>query len=603
MRVAVIGAGASGLVAAKYLADQGHNVVIFESSDKIGGTFVNKVYDETALVSSKTLTAFSDLRMGEDIPDHPSAEHYVAYLQQYKQTFLDTSKLIEFRFQTRVVEILRKNSPQEPYSVASSSTLAGEKDETFHAVAICSGLHNVPKIPAEEELPGIGAFKADPNTICIHSSEYKEKSIFQNRNVLILGCGETAMDITKRAVLGQANSIGIVVREGFLSIPHLMAEEKPLDVFITNLFEHSYEHPWVHFLQLRWKLSTFVIRLGLLLVGGSSWGFGQWACRVSEVKRGFHIINKAHGALPNINKGQRLKELKLSQERGEKKPLLAALWERFWASVERKGVMTLGLAGGEGEKDQGVMPVTPYNTQVASIRKGSEGGKGWTVTFRNGEKVEGVDTIVMATGYKQEFPFLQRYRSELNETLGLKDEEERERKRKEEDACCFRHSQGDDYLPSEHFITDPRDPRVAFIGFARPNVGAIPPQSEMQVQWWLQRACLCGAPGGGGAGGGGGVVEKQKDVVKEGGGSAWFRSPDKDDYVRGWMTAPHPRTAEVHFWKEVLASFPRGFTNLLNAVRGIHATAAVDDSASTSSSSSSSSSSSLSVDRPLQTGK
>eukprot|EP00961_Rhodomonas_salina_P186180 2513607-Rhodomonas_salina.1 len=33
----------------------------------------------------------------------------------------------------------------------------------------------------------------------------------------------------------------------------------------------------------------------------------------------------------------------------------------------------------------------------------------------------------------------------------------------------------------------------------------------------------------------------------------------------GWMTAPHPRTAEVHFWKEVLASFPRGFTNLLNA--------------------------------------
>eukprot|EP00961_Rhodomonas_salina_P155656 2096200-Rhodomonas_salina.2 len=237
MRVAVIGAGASGLVAAKYLADQGHNVVIFESSDKIGGTFVNKVYDETALVSSKTLTAFSDLRMGEDIPDHPSAEHYVAYLQQYKQTFLDTSKLIEFRFQTRVVEILRKNSPQEPYSVASSSTLAGEKDETFHAVAICSGLHNVPKIPAEEELPGtlfnllsenampcpvltdcvmlpgIGAFKADPNTICIHSSEYKEKSIFQNRNVLILGCGETAMDITKRAVLGQANSIGIVVRE------------------------------------------------------------------------------------------------------------------------------------------------------------------------------------------------------------------------------------------------------------------------------------------------------------------------------------------------------------------------------------------------------
>ena len=36
------------------------------------------------------------------------------------------------------------------------------------------------------------------------------------------------------------------------------------------------------------------------------------------------------------------------------------------------------------------------------------------------------------------------------------------------------------------FLQDPAEPHLAFIGFARPNVGAIPPISEMQIMWWLE---------------------------------------------------------------------------------------------------------------------
>jgi len=35
-------------------------------------------------------------------------------------------------------------------------------------------------------------------------------------------------------------------------------------------------------------------------------------------------------------------------------------------------------------------------------------------------------------------------------------------------------------------LIDPKEPRMAFVGFVRPNVGAIPPMSEMQVC-----GCLC----------------------------------------------------------------------------------------------------------------
>jgi len=76
---------------------------------------------------------------------------------------------------------------------------------------------------------------------------------------------------------------------------------------------------------------------------------------------------------------------------------------------------------------------------------------------REGLRRVEADIIVLATGYRQRFPFM-----------------------------C-QEGDGDDPLPSEHFILEPSEPNVAYIGFIRPNVGAIPPMAEMQAMWWCQR--------------------------------------------------------------------------------------------------------------------
>ena len=67
-RIAVIGAGPSGLVAAKHLTAAGYKVTVYEKSSSIGGTFVHKAYDDGRLVSSKYLTPFSDLRLPASAP-------------------------------------------------------------------------------------------------------------------------------------------------------------------------------------------------------------------------------------------------------------------------------------------------------------------------------------------------------------------------------------------------------------------------------------------------------------------------------------------------------------------------------------------------------
>jgi len=76
------------------------------------------------------------------------------------------------------------------------------------------------------------------------------------------------------------------------------------------------------------------------------------------------------------------------------------------------------------------------------------------------------DLIVMCTGYRQYFPFLRAASGAHPQQISCGEEE--------------------DALPNWHHVIDPTEPKLAFIGFVRPNVGAIPPMSEMQVMWWLR---------------------------------------------------------------------------------------------------------------------
>jgi len=408
---------------------------------------VNKSYDNCRLVSSKYLTSFSDHRMPEDgCPDHPSTSQYVDYLESYVKCF-GLRHVIQFG--CKVVSVkdtntTRKKGDSEVYEVRYKNSADELITRKYDVVAVCTGLHNSAFLP--KLFNPTSDFAQKFNGQIIHSSKYKAPSIFSNKRVLILGCGETAMDIAYRAITNsQTQSVALSVRRGFLSIPHNLAKDRPLDVFITNLFEHSYEHPWVHALQLRWVLSTIFIRLFLLL-SGSSFGFNQWAVQTKPVARGYHIINKSHAAMSHLNVPIKSR----------------SMWGRFWMWVYQ---------------ERGLRPIESFHqTEVTGVED-----DGVTVIFGDGRKYE-ADLIVLATGYKQSFPFLDKNirrefmedSTEAQDGCGSKE-------------CANPYSMEEDYLPSEHFIVSKARPRLGFIGFVRPNVGAIPPMSELQVMWWLEK--------------------------------------------------------------------------------------------------------------------
>jgi dimethylaniline monooxygenase (N-oxide forming) len=62
--IAIIGAGPSGLVTAKYALEQGFKVEIYEAEAEVGGTFRYRAYENSELVSSRQLTGWSGANLG-----------------------------------------------------------------------------------------------------------------------------------------------------------------------------------------------------------------------------------------------------------------------------------------------------------------------------------------------------------------------------------------------------------------------------------------------------------------------------------------------------------------------------------------------------------
>ncbi len=142
--VLVIGAGPSGLVAAKTLLENGFRVRLVESSGKVGGTFRNKSYDDGRLVSSKQITCFSDFRMGADVDDHPLITDYIEYLERYCSEF----KLWpHIQFNTRLERLDKMRSKKGGRVVGYRARLVGcgprnegkVSVEDYDLVSICTG--------------------------------------------------------------------------------------------------------------------------------------------------------------------------------------------------------------------------------------------------------------------------------------------------------------------------------------------------------------------------------------------------------------------------------------------------------------------------------
>mmetsp|Transcript_2784 Transcript_2784/g.8576 ORF Transcript_2784/g.8576 Transcript_2784/m.8576 type:complete len:517 (-) Transcript_2784:92-1642(-) len=203
-RVAVIGGGISGLAAAKAFRAKGHEVVIFEQSDGLGGVW-RETYPDVKTQSPKELYAFTDEPYPASVPEQPSGDDVRAYLEAYavKHDLVGATRL------NTEVKALRRDG--DAWLVTSGPTSGGAAvNELFDAVAICTGLHSKPRMPTV-----CGEFAG----AVLHSSEVTEASL-TGKNIVVVGGSKSGTDIAVAASRRTPHAVTWVRRRDVWRVPY-----------------------------------------------------------------------------------------------------------------------------------------------------------------------------------------------------------------------------------------------------------------------------------------------------------------------------------------------------------------------------------------------
>lgn len=186
-RVAVIGAGWSGIYAAKWLTQAGLEVKVYEHSDRIAGPWN---FDENmpGTVAESTFESSSVYYMhASDYPMQteafPSHNKILDFINSYADHF-DIRSKVSLNAQVKTVE--KEDKQWVLRGIMGSDDRAFE--DRFDAVVVASGLNDEPR--------NFGKRYAGFSGEVMHSSRYKHVDCLgEHRRIIVVGLGENAASV------------------------------------------------------------------------------------------------------------------------------------------------------------------------------------------------------------------------------------------------------------------------------------------------------------------------------------------------------------------------------------------------------------------------
>ncbi|MFK7826323.1 MAG: flavin-containing monooxygenase [Oligoflexales bacterium] len=227
-KIAIIGAGASGLPLCKELYEHQLDFVCYEASDRVGGNWVFKnnnnmsaAYRSLHINTSRKKMEYADYPMPKSLPDFPHHSQIAEYLENYVNYFGFREKI---RFNTKV-----KNAKKQSNGRWRLETSEGEV-KFYDLLVVANGHHWNPKFPETEAKGNFSGTK-------IHSHQYidpEEPMSCKGKNIVIVGLGNSAVDIAcelSQKALG--NKVFLSVRRPTHILPkHIFG--MPIDNFLRH---------------------------------------------------------------------------------------------------------------------------------------------------------------------------------------------------------------------------------------------------------------------------------------------------------------------------------------------------------------------------------
>jgi hypothetical protein len=214
----IIGAGSSGIAAAKKLNDAGVPFDCFEKSDRVGGNWVfgnrngmSSAYRSLHINTSRDRMEYADFPMPRDYPDFPHHTQIARYFDDYVD---------HFGFRDRIVFGTGVDKAERDAEGTWRIALDSGEARRYDALLVANGHHWDPRWPEP-------AFPGEFDGVQMHAHHYVDNSDMRGKNVVVLGMGNSAMDIAVEASQ-VANKVFLAARRGAHVIPKYLFG-RPLD--------------------------------------------------------------------------------------------------------------------------------------------------------------------------------------------------------------------------------------------------------------------------------------------------------------------------------------------------------------------------------------
>ncbi len=248
-RACVIGAGSSGIASCQVLQTRGLDFDCYEKGSGVGGNWrygndngMSSAYESLFINTSREIMEYATFPMPKSYPDYPHHSQIAAYFDDYVAHFGFRDRI---RFRTEVTSVRR--APEGGWNVTSRPADGGdEQTERYDDVLVANGHHWDPRWP-EPPFPG----ELDDSVEVTHAHYYRNSKGYEDKNVLVLGIGNSACDIaveTSRV----SKMTYLAMRRGAWIIPKYIGST-PIDEIAPEWI--AVRAPfWVQRLFLQWTI-------------------------------------------------------------------------------------------------------------------------------------------------------------------------------------------------------------------------------------------------------------------------------------------------------------------------------------------------------------
>ncbi|KAM5237495.1 flavin-containing monooxygenase 5-like [Ctenodactylus gundi] len=252
-KVAVIGAGVSGLAAIRSCLEEGLEPLCFEKSNDIGGLWRYEetpecgrpgIYRSLTSNTSKEMMAFSDYPFPDHFPNYLHNTKVMQYLRMYAKHF----GLVEhIQFQSKVCRVRKRpdflSSGQWDVVVEANGK---QNTYVFDGVMICSGYYTEKHLPLQD-FAGLQKFRGR----VLHSWEYKHPANFAGKRVVVVGLGNSGVDIAGE-ISRVAQQVFLSTRRGAWIWNRIWDNGNPMDATLFTRYNRIVQKLSPTFLTKRW---------------------------------------------------------------------------------------------------------------------------------------------------------------------------------------------------------------------------------------------------------------------------------------------------------------------------------------------------------------